>query len=128
MKKIILDTNFLLIPGSVKVDIFAELERLCLFKYKVYVLDMTIKELEKLKAEGKGKTSKNAKLALDLLKIKKVNIIKTKQGHVDDLILQVADKDTIVATQDMELKRRLKAKGIPQIILRKKQYLDMVLT
>ena len=127
MKKIILDTNFLLIPGSLKVDIFAEIDRICLFKYQVCVLDKTINELKKL-AEGKSKTAKNAKLGLDLIKQKEVKIIKTenqKLTHTDDLILALADKNTLVATQDRELKKRLKS--IPLIILRKKKYLDLKL-
>ena len=126
MKKIILDTNFLLIPGALKVDIFAEIERICLFKYKFYILDKTIGELEKLQETGKGKTSRNAKLALDLLKRKKVSVLKTQKGHTDDLILKKADKDTIVATQDAALKRRLKEAHIATIILKSKKYLDIV--
>ncbi|MBW2991754.1 hypothetical protein KY345_00870 [Candidatus Woesearchaeota archaeon] len=31
MRKIILDTNFLLIPGQFKIDIFSEIRRICDF-------------------------------------------------------------------------------------------------
>ena len=130
MKKIILDTNFLLIPGALKVDIFAEIERICLFKYKLYILDKTIDELEKLQETGKGKTSRNAKFALELIKQKKVQILPTKNylpiTHTDDLILKKADKDTIVATQDAALKRCLKEARIPTIVLKSKKYLGIV--
>jgi rRNA-processing protein FCF1 len=33
--------------------------------------------------------------------------IKTKYGKTDDLITELADKKTIIATQDKELRRRL---------------------
>ena len=123
MKKIILDTNFLLIPGQNKVDIFAEIDRICLFKYQIVVLDRTIDELNTLKLD-KGKTGQYAKLALSLIKNKKPKILKTKPGHVDDIIVELADKDTIVATQDQNLKKRLKATSL--IVLRAKKYLTLI--
>ena len=127
MKKIILDTNFLLIPGANKVDIFSEIERICVFKYQIIVLDRTISELETL-TQTPSKAGINAKLGLDLIKKKKIKVIKTKQGHTDDIIVEIADKDTIVATQDKDLKQRLKDRGIPVIILRSMRYLELKLT
>ena len=129
MKKIILDTNFLLIPFQFNVDIFAEIDRICVFKYKVYVLDKTIDELNKITKDKKqsGKNKLAAKLALQLLKAKNVNIIKTtKDLLVDDLLVEIADKNTIIATQDIELKRKLKKKRIKLIILRAKKRLILV--
>ena len=55
MKKIILDTNFLLIPSQFNVDIFTEIDRICLFKYKLCVLDETINELNSIIEKQKGK-------------------------------------------------------------------------
>ena len=46
MKKIILDTNFLLIPAQFKVDIFDEIDRIMIEKYQLFVLDKTIDELK----------------------------------------------------------------------------------
>ncbi len=124
--KIILDTNFLLIPAQFNIDIFTQIDKLILKNYKLYVLDKTIDELNKIisnkKQSGKNKTA--AKLALQLLKAKNVNIIKTtKDLLVDDLIVEIAGKDTVIATQDMELKRKLKKKHIKLIILRAKKKL-----
>ena len=36
MIKVILDTNFLMIPYKFRVDIFSELTRVCNFSYKLY--------------------------------------------------------------------------------------------
>jgi len=120
MKKIILDTNFLLIPYQFKVDIFEEIERTADFNYSLNVLDKTIDELNKIIDEQKGKHKEAAKLALSLIKNKNIKKIKTKEGLVDDLLLE---QDAIVATQDKELINRLKQAKKKVIQLRQKKYL-----
>ncbi len=125
MKKIILDTNFLLIPAQFKVDIFSEIERVCDFKYSLNVLDKTVGELKGIVQKQKGKQKLAAALALKLLKAKKVKVIKTEKGkYVDDVLVEMAKKgDILVATQDRALKKRLK---VPLILLRQKKYLVIV--
>ena len=126
MKRIILDTNFLMIPGSLGVDIFSEIRRIIDFSYKIVVLDGTIKELETISKEQKG-AKKAAKLGLCLLD--RVEILKTeKNGLVDDLILDIVTENDLVGTQDAALKRKLKAKGVDIIVLRKKKYLNVIKT
>tara|TARA_Y100000310_G_scaffold54552_1_gene49972 strand:- start:685 stop:1071 length:387 start_codon:yes stop_codon:yes gene_type:complete len=123
MKKIIIDTNFLLLPSEFKVDIFTEIEKLVPSDHKLYVIDGTIAELHKIiDGKNKSKDKLNAKIGLQLVEQKKIAKIESK-GHVDDVIVDVADKDTIVATSDKELRKRLRAKKIKLISLRKKQYL-----
>ena len=115
MRKIILDTNIML--SKAKIDIFSELARICDFNYEVCVLDKTLNEL---------KNKANSKLALELIKSKSVQIIKTERDKsVDELLLDLAetDNDMIVVTQDAELKRELKKKGIKIITIRQNQYL-----
>lgn len=127
MKKIILDTNFCTIPFQFKLDIFSEIERIVHEKYQVCILDKTLDELKNIIEKQRGKNKVNAKLALQLLKHKKVKIIKTKdEKYVDKLILDMVDKDYIVCTQDKELKKKLKKKGIKVIIMRQKKYLVMI--
>ena len=96
--KILLDTNFLLIPAEFRVDIFSELERLMDRKYKLYILDKTIAELKNIKRLQKGKNSQAAKTALQLIDNKKLNIINTNsmEGSVDDIISELANNDYIV--------------------------------
>ena len=125
MKKIILDTNFLLIPAQFKLDIFSEISNICNFKYKLYILDKTMNELSNIIEKQKGKSREAAKLAIKLIKLKKISIMKTKEKlFVDDLILKKANKqEFIVATQDRILKKQLKIKGIPLVVLRQKKRL-----
>ena len=111
----------MLIPAKFKVDIFSEIDRLCNFGYKLFIVDKTIGELNNIVDKQKGKEKAAAKLALLLIKNKKVDIIETKEGKVDDIILGL--NGYTVATQDKELKRRLKKKNVETITLRQKRYL-----
>jgi len=114
MYKIILDTNFLLIPVKFKVDIFREIERICNFKYELYIIDKTIDEL-------KGK--KGEKLANGLIKEKRVKVIKAnKEGSVDEILKNLKNDKIIVATNDKELIKSLK---FPIIRLKQKKYLEI---
>ena len=132
MKKIILDTNFLVSAIRFKIDIFSELQRICDFKYIVYIVEGTINELEKLVETGKPKDTISAKISLELIKKKKIKIIKTlsknkRVKNVDLLILNLIKKgDFIVATQDKELKREIRKKGVPIIVLRQRKYLKLI--
>jgi len=127
MKKILLDTNFLLIPYQFKVDIFTEFDRVCNFNYGLFVLDKTIKELKNIIEIQKGKHKDAARFALQLLRAKKVSVIKTSsKKHTDDIILDYAKKDYLVATQDKDLKRRIINQNVSVIILRQKKILAIV--
>jgi len=127
MKKILLDTNFLLIPFQFNVDIFSEIDRIMLEHYALFVLDKTVDELKKIIAgrEQKQINKRAAKLALQLIKAKDVKILQTDLDlPVDDIIAGL--KGYIVSTQDMDLKRRLKANDVKVITLRAKKKLILV--
>ena len=126
MRRIILDTNFLLIPLQFKVDIFSEFERICKFHYKLCILSESIRELEGIKENQKGKSKLSAVFALKLVKLKNIHVIETEKGYVDSLILDNAKKEDIVATQDAELRRSLAIKGVSVIHLRSRQFLEIV--
>lgn len=128
MKKVVLDTNFLLTPFKFKVDIFSEIGRICLFNYKLCIFEQSISELEKIIKEQSGKDKKAAQFALKLIKLKDIGIIKSNQReeYVDSLILNSLAEGDVVATQDSQLKKELLKKGASVIILRQKKYLDMI--
>ena len=123
MKKILLDTNFLLIPYQFKVDIFTQIDKLAAFKYELFILDRTLEELKKIFEEQKGKDKDAAKIALKLIAIKNIGIIRTKSNKsTDSIILNTASKDNfIVATQDKELRTKLRQKNVPVVALRQKK-------
>ena len=143
MKKIIIDTNFLMIPYKFKVDIFSEFERICNFNYKLFIFEQSINELKNIIKKNSGKDKTSAKFALKLIKLKNISTIKSEQWHaservnevnsltrsqvtVDSLILNNLTKDTIIATQDRDLKKELLKKGSSVVIMRQKKYLVLI--
>jgi len=123
-KKIFLDTNFLLIPGVFGVDIFAEIWRICDFPYRLCIIEKSREELAKIQDSQRGKHKQAAKLALSLLRAHPVHEVRKEQLSVDDALVQAAQEpDSIVATQDRALQKRLEPYKTPIIVLRKKKYL-----
>lgn len=127
---IILDTNFLLIPGMFGVDIFSEIQRVYPFKSEFAVMRPTLDELTTL-AQGRSRDGAAAKLALALIKAKNINTLPTAVKHADDAIVAAAEKlkkqgACLAATQDAQLRARLKNAGISVIILRQKKYLTVL--
>ena len=128
MKKILLDTNFMMIPYKFGVDIFTQIDRILTFKYRLFVLDKTLEELKNIVEKQKGKNREAAKIALKLTAIKNIGIIKTNGNKkTDDAIIDLSSKnDYIVATQDKDLKRRLINRGTGVIVIRQKKILALI--
>ena len=127
-KKILLDTNFLLVPYKFRVDIFTQINRIMHFQYKIFVLDKSIEELKNIIMGQKGKNRDAAKVALKLIAIKNIGIIKAESDKkTDEVIVELSRKDNyIVATQDKDLKRSLINHGIEVIVLRQKKILVLI--
>jgi rRNA-processing protein FCF1 len=110
--RVILDTNFLMIPSQNKIDIFEEIKRLMMTPYQVCIFKGTFAELEKI-AKGGSRDKNNAKVALKLIKQKNLKTLKNssiEESHVDDIILDNITDSDIVCTQDKALKRLLTQK------------------
>ncbi len=127
-KKVIIDTNFLMIPGTLMVDIFTELERVMDCPYELCYVDKSIKELEKLSVFGKERERLAAKLAVVLIRQKSLKSLPSSKEDksVDDTIVRYADKDSYVATQDKALKERVAKKEAKAVVLRQKKYLVVI--
>ena len=112
-----------MIPIQEKVDIFDRIGSIIDEPYELFVVDKTIEELKRLLEDKKVKVVDKlaVKVALQLIeknKIKKISTNKSKTA--DEAILSIIDKDTIVATRDVEFKRELKKKEIRIISLKGK--------
>ena len=121
-KEVVIDTNFFMVPFQFNVDIITELEKL-LPSYKLTTPSFVINELKGLKRNNKGKTRLNANLALKLansskIEIKDISLLENET--VDDALLRVSE---VLATNDIELKKRAKDKGITVAYLRQKKYI-----
>ena len=123
-KEVVIDTNFFMVPFQFNVDIITELEKL-LPSYKLTTPSFVINELKGLKKNNKGKIRLNANLALKLANSSKVeikDISLLENETVDDALLRVSE---VLATNDIELKKRAKAKGITIVYLRQKNYITV---
>ena len=124
VKEVVIDTNFFMVPFQFNVDIFHELEDL-LPSYKLTTPSFVINEMKGLKKNNKGKIRLNANLALKLANSSKVeikDISLLENETVDDALLRVSE---VLATNDIELKKRAKAKGITIVYLRQKNYITV---
>lgn len=125
MKTIIADTNFMIDCAANKIDIHKELTRILDETFEVAILDRTMEELDNI-AHGKTKLAKNAKLVKTILMTQHVSTIMTEGGHVDKLLLNRAGPDVIIATADADIKKKLKAKKQPVIVIRAKKKLAII--
>ena len=124
IKEVVIDTNFFMVPFQFNVDVITELENL-LPSYKLTTPSFVINELKGLKNNNKGKIRLNANLALKLANSSKVeikDISLLENETVDDALLRVSE---VLATNDIELKKRAKAKGITIVYLRQKNYITV---
>ena len=122
MKKIIIDTNALMAIGELKIDLFTEIDSICHFKYKLYVLQGSINELKRIIKEQRGKFKRSAALVLSLLKAKKIEVFHSER-NVDDVLAVLSHQGVLVLTQDRELKRRLMK---PYLTIRQKKKVVMI--
>ena len=122
--QVILDTNFFFIPFKFKIDIFEELYNLLNQKFIPILLSSTQKELFGI-IESSPKLKKQGTLALKFAKKCEFMIVEKRSTETfDDVILRIAfEKKIPVATNDKELRKRLRKNGIPVIFLRQKHLL-----
>lgn len=114
--KILIDTNMLLVPHQFGVDIFEFLR-----EYEMITLSSCIGELKKL-SRKRGDDGLAARVGLKLVK-ENVNIIKTKEKGDKSILIYALREKCAVATNDKELIKALKSKGIRIIRLKQKKYL-----
>jgi rRNA-processing protein FCF1 len=132
-QKIILDTNFLIIPKSIGVDILSEFDRLfgqgC---YSLYIFDKTVDELNSLLLKYRGKEKLQvtfAKRFLEFLKKEKGLFIleSNKKTYLDDTLVSFVKSAFPeiyhVATVDTVLSKRLIDVGAKVINARKMKFL-----
>lgn len=123
--KIIIDTNFLFIPSKFRLDIFEELKKLLGQNVESVLLSPAYRELQKLTTSKSIKLSKQAQLGLKLAEKCRIVEVERKSNETnDDLILRTATEwKCPVATNDRELRRKLRSVGVPVIFLRQKSLL-----
>jgi len=123
--KVVLDTNMLMLPVQLNINITAELDKLLELKYEIIVPEGVIDELKKLLNSSNPKTQRIAKFALKLAKKFKIMPLRPKVGEsTDQLLVRLAKKkDYVICTCDNELRRKIREVGAPVIFLRQMSHL-----
>ena len=109
MERVIVDSSSILFALSNKVDLFEKIAgrfpdlRAC-------VPSGVVRELGEI-ANGRRRESTHARIGLEIIGKSGIEIIRSS-GYVDDWIVKNSRKTDIVCTNDTELRRRLKARGI----------------
>lgn len=118
--KVLIDTNFFLIPLQFNIDIFSELERIMSAegKYELSTISPVLTEL--------GARGPPGEKAGELIKLNKVKIYEFKATDTDSGLVEFAEAGDFLCTQDKELKRLARAKGIRIITMVSQNHLEEV--
>lgn len=117
--KVLLDTNFLIDVVRFKISL-EEITDL-IGSHKLVTLSSVEKELTRI-SKRISRAGMHAKLALKLVEDDNIKILKS-EGRPDDAVLELATEETIIATNDVELRKRLKILGRKTIYLKSKKHL-----
>lgn len=122
-----MDSNFLLVPSQFQMDIFEELTALLRQRIDPVILSPIYEELVKIAERGAPKMQRYASLALGLTKKCRLVLVEQKvEESTDDVITRIAAEwKTPVATNDRDLRRRLRDVGVAVIYLRQKARLEI---
>jgi rRNA-processing protein FCF1 len=127
VQKIIIDTNFLLMQFEYGIDLQGELLRIARGPVALIIFTGTINELKTLSGRT-GRRATAARFALqhfDSLKKRFTVEILESAGPVDGCIIKYAQKNPVcVATNDVPLRQRVLAMGVPAIVMKSKAKLD----
>lgn len=123
MKKVILDTSFILTCVKQKIDFFDYLE---MQGFQILIPKEVIGEIENItKSKKKLRFRNDAELAIKLLKKHKFKKISLDSKNVDKGIIDFAkkDSDVIIGTLDSEIKKKAKNQ---KLVIREKKRLEIV--
>jgi uncharacterized protein len=122
-KTVILDTSALLSFFEFSVDWEKELFRL-VDGYHILVPTEVLKELDILSRQTASQRKQKAAAALKIAQ--RYETVETSAGNADNAVIEAAKKTNgMVATNDTELRKRLKQESIPVIFLRGKKRLAL---
>jgi len=123
MKKVILDTNFILTCIRNKIDFFEEIKFMGI---RILIPKQVIKEIKGIiNSKKKLHFKEDAKIALKLLEKNKFKKIDLKTDYVDKGLIRFTEKnkDIIIATLDRELKNKIQNS---KLVIRGKKKLRVI--
>ncbi len=118
--KVLFDTNFLMAAFEGPVDVVERVEELLEAKVRPIILKSQLRELERIaSSHERQKAARIARAALEYVKKKEFEVVENGERAVDDAIVEASRReDYIVATNDRELRRRLRRSGVNVIYMK----------
>ena len=118
--KVLFDTNFLMVAFEGPVNVIERVEELLEAKVRPVILRSQLRELEEIASSGKRqKAARMARAVLEYVRKKGFEVIESGGEVVDDAIVEASKReDYIVATNDRELRRRLREGGVSVIYMK----------
>ena len=121
--RILVDTNFLLIPIRFKVDIFTDSADAVNDLTEFYVSSRVLDEIRLLKEKSKPNFVKELRIA-ETFSGECTLIDDPSDGEVDDSLVSLALREGMVlGTTDSELRQKARTAGVKVIYLRQRSYL-----
>ncbi len=121
--KILVDTNFLLIPVRFKVDIFTVSSDAVNDLTEFYISSRVLDEIQRLKEKAKPSFFKELRLAETFAGLCTL-IVDPSDDDVDDSLVRLALLEGMVlGTTDSELRRKARTASVKVLFLRQKSYL-----
>jgi rRNA-processing protein FCF1 len=95
-------------------------------KVDLFISSETLRELKSI-ANKKTKEGRLALIALKLIEARKIKIVQSLKKEVDEDLLELAKKEGfIVATNDKDLKEKLKKENVRIICLKDKKRIEVM--
>ncbi len=107
MKRVVLDTNFILSCIRKKIDFFEEIK---FMGFKILIPIQVVREIKEIiESKKKFHFKEDAKIALKLLEKNSFQEIDLKKKNVDEGLIKLAkkNKEIIIATLDREIKNKI---------------------
>ena len=123
--RVLLDSSFILSSVQLGVDAMRMLEDSLCGKLEPFLLSETLGELKTISAR-RGKKGREAQLALKIVERYPVFSDTERATTVDEAIVKAAAQlGCIVATNDMRLKRKLRASGVAVAFLHRDKRMEV---
>lgn len=125
--RVLLDTNFLMLPVRFGIDLRPELGRVLEVSFSLATTPAVLDELRRLRKNVKTRELKNIEYALAMAEgMEKLDDILCLGEDVDDQLVRLAEMEgVIVATTDSELRRRIRKKCRPVVFMRQRRILSI---
>ncbi len=121
--KLLVDTNFLLIPLRFKVDIFEETQNAVNDLVDFYVSSRVLDEITILKEKSKNKFVRQLSLVEKMAE--RCTVIQDdSRTLVDESLINLASREgMVIGTTDAELRQKAREAGVKVVYLRQKSHL-----